>query len=43
MPTEERYPGVLHRWAGVAIVLPGYQIWTTYRGDYDHRFTSALF
>lgn len=36
-PAEDGYPGVLHSWGGVAIVLPGYQIWTTYRGDYDPR------
>jgi hypothetical protein len=36
-PAEENYPGVIHSWAGVALVLPGYRIWTTYRGNYDPR------
>ncbi|MEB3274823.1 MAG: hypothetical protein ACO4AI_05650 [Prochlorothrix sp.] len=36
-PAEEGYPGVIHSRAGVAVVLPGYRIWTTYRGDYDPR------
>ena len=36
-PEDEpyRYPGTIHSWAGLAIVLPGYRIWTTYNGRYD--------
>jgi hypothetical protein len=34
-PVEEGYPGIIHSWAGIGVVLPGYRIWTTYRGDYD--------
>jgi hypothetical protein len=34
---EENYPSTLHSFAGVAIVLPGYQIHTTYHGSYDPR------
>jgi hypothetical protein len=29
------YPGTLHSFAGLAIVLPGYRIFTTYNGTYD--------
>jgi hypothetical protein len=31
-PDDEpyRYPGVIHDSAGIAIVFPGYHIWTTY-------------
>jgi len=36
-PAEATYPGVLHSPMGVAIVLPGYRICTTYRGMYDPR------
>lgn len=32
---EDNYPGVIHSPAGVAIVFPGYYIWTTYQGSYD--------
>ncbi len=32
---EETYPGTIHSFAGMAIVLPGYQIFSTYQGDYD--------
>jgi hypothetical protein len=34
---EERYPGVVHSNAGIALVLPGYRIWSTYQGSYDPR------
>lgn len=34
---ETGYPGTVHSFAGLALVLPNYQIWTTYRGDYDPR------
>lgn len=33
--TEDSYPGVIHSFAGIAIVLPGYRIWSTYQGAYD--------
>jgi hypothetical protein len=32
---EESYPGVIHSPVGMALVLPGYRIWTTYHGSYD--------
>ncbi len=32
---EESYPGVIHRRTGIALVLPGYHIWSTYKGSYD--------
>lgn len=32
---EEDYPGTIHSAAGAALVLPGYRIWSTYKGDYD--------
>ncbi len=32
---EETYPGTIHSFAGVALVLPGYRIFSTYQGDYD--------
>jgi hypothetical protein len=35
--SEPSYPGTLHSFAGVALVLPGYRIYTTYRGTYDPR------
>lgn len=31
---EETYPGTIHRFAGVALVLPGYRIFSTYQGDW---------
>ena len=34
---EENYPGIIHSFAGVGLVLPGYQIYTTYQGSYDPR------
>ena len=34
---EATYPGTLHSFAGIALVLPGYQIYTTYQGSYDPR------
>jgi hypothetical protein len=30
-----RYPGKIHSQAGIALVLPGYKIFTTYQGSYD--------
>ena len=32
---EETYPGTIHSFAGVALVIPGYRIFSTYQGDYD--------
>ncbi len=32
---EETYPGAIHSFAGVALVLPSYRIFSTYQGDYD--------
>lgn len=32
---ESTYPGTVHSSWGVAIVLPGYRIFTTYQGSYD--------
>ena len=34
---EESYPGIIHSFAGLSLVLPGYQIFTTYKGSYDPR------
>jgi hypothetical protein len=34
---EPSYPGTLHDFVGIALVLPGYRIYTTYRGTYDPR------
>jgi hypothetical protein len=35
-----RYPGTLHSRIGLAIVLPGYHLFTTYTGSYDPRQAS---
>ncbi|BAC91841.1 hypothetical protein [Gloeobacter violaceus] len=32
---EPNYPGTVKSWFGAGIVLPGYRIFTTYRGDFD--------
>jgi hypothetical protein len=32
---EENYPGTIHSPMGIALVLPGYRIYTTYQGSYD--------
>ncbi|MGG6266751.1 MULTISPECIES: hypothetical protein [unclassified Leptolyngbya] len=34
---EPTYPGTLHSLMGIALVLPGYRIYTTYHGTYDPR------
>jgi len=34
---ESTYPGTIHSSAGIALVLPGYRIYTTYHGSYDPR------
>ncbi len=31
---ETTYPGTLHSFAGISVVLPGYRIYTTYHGSY---------
>jgi hypothetical protein len=38
-PDDEpyRYPGAIHSRFGIALVLPGYRIFTTYSGSYDPR------
>jgi hypothetical protein len=33
--SEDSYNGVLHSAMGIAIVLPGYRIYTTYKDRYD--------
>jgi hypothetical protein len=35
--TPYRYPGTVNSKYGVALVLPGYHIFTTYNGCYDPR------
>lgn len=32
---EETYPGTIHSFAGVALVLPGYRMLSSYQGAYD--------
>jgi hypothetical protein len=32
---EETYPGIIHSFTGIALVLPGYRIYSTYQGSYD--------
>lgn len=34
-PAEESYPGTIHSNFGIALVLPGYRIYSTYNGSYD--------
>ncbi|NJL20168.1 MAG: hypothetical protein HC895_03990 [Leptolyngbyaceae cyanobacterium SM1_3_5] len=36
-PPETNYPGTIHSFAGAALVLPGYRIYSTYQGSYDPR------
>ena len=33
--SEETYPGTIHSLVGIALVLPGYRIYSTYQGSYD--------
>lgn len=33
--SEESYPGTIHSPIGIALVLPGYRIYSTYQGSYD--------
>ncbi|MEG3905676.1 hypothetical protein QUB19_25175 [Microcoleus sp. B4-C5] len=32
---EENYPGTIHSRIGMALVFPGYRIYSTYQGSYD--------
>jgi hypothetical protein len=32
---EESYPGKIHSPIGIALVFPGYRIYSTYQGSYD--------
>ena len=32
---EENYPGTIHSPIGIALVFPGYRIYSTYQGSYD--------
>lgn len=36
-PAEPSYPGTIHAPLGIALVLPGYHIITTYHGGHDPR------
>lgn len=33
--SEDTYPGTIHSPFGIALVLPGYRIYSTYQGSYD--------
>jgi hypothetical protein len=33
--SEENYSGTIHSVFGIALVLPGYEIYSTYQGSYD--------
>lgn len=32
---EDSYPGTIHSPVGIALVFPGYRIYSTYQGNYD--------
>ena len=32
---EKSYPGTIHSPIGIALVFPGYRIYSTYQGSYD--------
>lgn len=32
---EDSYPGTIHSPIGIALVLPGYHIYSSYQGSYD--------
>jgi hypothetical protein len=32
---EDNYPGIIHSKFGIALVFPGYHIWSTYQGSYE--------
>ncbi|MDB9494773.1 hypothetical protein PN441_12515 [Spirulina major CS-329] len=34
---EDNYPGTIHNNAGIALVLPGYRIYSTYTDSHDPR------
>ena len=34
---EESYPGTIHKSVGIALVLPGYRIYSTYQDSYNPR------
>ena len=34
-PSEETYPGTIRSPFGIALVLPGYRIYSTYQDSYD--------
>lgn len=34
---EENYSGTIHSNVGIALVLPGYRIYSTYQDSYDPR------
>ncbi len=34
---EKSYPGTIHSSVGLAVVLPGYRIYSTYQDSYDPR------
>ncbi|MEM8642988.1 MAG: hypothetical protein AAGG51_29850 [Cyanobacteria bacterium P01_G01_bin.54] len=34
---EDNYPGTIHSKTGIALVLPGYRIYSTYTDSYDPR------
>ncbi|WP_414752564.1 hypothetical protein [Anabaena sp. CCY 9910] len=35
-----KYPGIIHSDTGIALVLPGYRIFSTYQGNYDPKQAS---
>jgi hypothetical protein len=35
--TPYKYPGTINSKFGIALILPGYRIFTTYKGSYDPR------
>lgn len=35
-----KYPGIIHSATGIALVLPGYRIFSTYQGSYDPKQAS---
>jgi hypothetical protein len=34
-PPEDTYSGTIHSLLGIALVLPGYKIYSTYQGSYN--------
>lgn len=37
---DENYSGTIHSSVGLAVVLPGYRIYSTYQGSYDPRLVT---